>query len=56
MIIHSDWHMHCEASYDSKLPISEIVETSRSFGFNKSGITAVFLSLCYAVERKSGFT
>ena len=31
--------MHCEASYDSKLPISEIVETSRSFGFNKIGIT-----------------
>ena len=30
MIIHSDWHMHSEASYDSKLPISEIEKKSLS--------------------------
>ena len=39
MIIHSDWHMHSEASYDSRLPISEIERKSLEFGFEKIGIT-----------------
>lgn len=39
MIIHSDWHMHSEASYDSKLPIGEIERKTLEFGFEKFGIT-----------------
>lgn len=39
MIIHSDWHIHSDASYDSKLPISEIERVSLEFGFKKFGIT-----------------
>ena len=39
MIIHSDWHMHCYASYDSTLSIKEIEENTRLFGFEKFGIT-----------------
>ena len=39
MIIHSDWHIHSEASYDSTLPISEIAESSLCFGFERIGIT-----------------
>ena len=39
MIIHSDWHMHSEASYDSKLAISEIEERTLEYGFYKFGIT-----------------
>ena len=40
MIIKFDWHIHSDASYDSKLPLSEILENSRAFGFEKIGITA----------------
>ncbi len=39
MIIRSDWHIHSSASYDSRLPIEEIIENSRKFGFIKFGIT-----------------
>ena len=39
MIIHSDWHIHSEASYDSTLPAREIAENSEAFGFKKFGIT-----------------
>lgn len=39
MIIHSDWHIHSEASYDSSLPVREIEENSKKFGFEKIGIT-----------------
>ena len=39
MIIHSDWHIHSEASYDSRLPIKEIEEKSLEYGFKKIGIT-----------------
>lgn len=39
MIIHSDWHIHSEASYDSALPLSEIEVVSKTFGFEKIGIT-----------------
>ena len=39
MIIHSDWHIHSEASYDSTLPMSEIEQGTEAFGFKKFGIT-----------------
>ena len=39
MKIRSDWHIHSEASYDSKLPMWEIEERSREYGFAKIGIT-----------------
>lgn len=39
MIIRSDWHMHSEASYDSKLKIEEIEEKTLEYGFQKFGIT-----------------
>ena len=39
MIIHSDWHIHSEASYDSTLSLEEIAAKSQAFGFRKVGIT-----------------
>jgi len=39
MIIHSDWHMHSEASYDSRLSTKEIEEKTELYGFKKFGIT-----------------
>ena len=39
MIIHSDWHIHCEASYDSTLPLDEIAAAAETYGFTKMGIT-----------------
>ena len=39
MIIHSDWHMHSEASYDSTLSTKEIEEKTELYGFKKFGIT-----------------
>lgn len=42
MIIHSDWHMHSEASYDSKLPLQEIADAADRYGFVKVGITDHF--------------
>lgn len=39
MIIRSDWHIHCEASYDSSLPLHEITDGAKKFGFRKVGIT-----------------
>lgn len=39
MIITSDWHIHSEFSYDASLPLSEIAENAKSFGFKKVGIT-----------------
>ena len=39
MIIHSDWHMHSEASYDSTLPLSEIEEKTQLYGFDRFGVT-----------------
>ncbi len=42
MIIRSDWHMHSEASYDSKLPLQEIADAAEQYGFVKIGITDHF--------------
>ncbi|MBQ9986155.1 MAG: PHP domain-containing protein [Oscillospiraceae bacterium] len=39
MIINSDFHIHSEYSYDASLPLSEIAENAKSFGFRKIGIT-----------------
>lgn len=39
MMIHSDWHIHSDASYDSQLPVEEIARNAKSFGFYKFGIT-----------------
>lgn len=39
MLIHSDWHIHSEYSYDAKLPLRTIAETAASFPFARIGIT-----------------
>lgn len=39
MIIHSDWHVHSEASYDASLTLDEIANAADGFGFRKIGIT-----------------
>ncbi len=39
MIIHSDWHIHSEASYDSTLTLDEIANTSEKNDFKYVGIT-----------------
>ena len=39
MLIHSDWHIHSEASYDATLTMEEIYSTAKSYGFKKVGIT-----------------
>ena len=39
MIIHSDWHIHSEASYDSSLPLEKIAEGTKALGFDRYGIT-----------------
>lgn len=39
MVIHSDWHIHSEASYDASLPLDEIARGARQFGFRRVGIT-----------------
>ncbi len=38
-MIHSDWHIHSEASYDSLLPLSEIAAAAERNGFKQIGIT-----------------
>ena len=38
-MIRSDWHIHSEFSYDSKLPISDILSETEKLGFEKVGIT-----------------
>ena len=39
MLIHSDWHIHSEASYDASLSLAEISRASGEFGFRRVGIT-----------------
>ena len=39
MIIHSDWHIHSEASYDATLPLNDIASCADGFGFRRIGIT-----------------
>lgn len=39
MLIHSDWHIHSDASYDSSLTLQAIAEGAQKNGFCKVGIT-----------------
>ena len=39
MLIHSDWHIHSENSYDATLPLETIAERSLEYGFRSVGIT-----------------
>ena len=39
MLIHSDWHIHSDASYDSSLTLKAIAEGSKNNGFRTFGIT-----------------
>lgn len=39
MIIHSDWHIHTEASYDASLTLRQILHAAAQLGIDKLGIT-----------------
>jgi len=39
MLIHSDWHIHSDASYDSSLTLRAIAEGAKQNGFIKFGVT-----------------
>ncbi len=39
MLVHSDWHIHSEASYDATLPLSVIYDNARLWGFHTVGVT-----------------
>jgi len=39
MLIHSDWHIHSEASYDATLSLDEIARNARHYGLRRVGIT-----------------
>ena len=39
MIIHSDWHIHSEFSYDAKLPLEQIAQNAMAQGLRFVGIT-----------------
>ncbi len=39
MIIHSDWHIHSEASYDASLTLDDIAAGAAKFNFRKMGVT-----------------
>jgi len=39
LIIHSDWHTHSAASYDSSLPLGEIAEGIQKANFKQVGVT-----------------
>jgi len=39
MMIHSDWHIHSQASYDASLSLQTIADTSAEYGFRRIGIT-----------------
>ena len=39
MLIHSDWHIHSEASYDATLTLQQIADSAQKYGFRKIGIT-----------------
>ena len=39
MIIKSDWHIHSNNSFDSKLPLEEVAKNAHELGFKKMGIT-----------------
>ena len=38
-MIHSDWHIHSEASYDAKLPLETLIAAAREAGYRGFGVT-----------------
>ena len=38
-MIHSDWHIHSEASYDAKLPLETLIAQAREQGLRGFGVT-----------------
>ena len=38
-MIHSDWHIHSECSYDAHLPLEQIAQNATKMGFCRVGIT-----------------
>ena len=38
-MIHSDWHIHSEASYDAKLPLETLITQAREQGLRGFGVT-----------------
>ena len=38
-MIHSDWHIHSEASYDAKLPLETLIRQAREQGLRGFGVT-----------------
>ena len=38
-MLHSNWHIHSENSYDAELTLDRIVEKSQEYGFSRIGIT-----------------
>ena len=38
-MIHSDWHIHSECSYDATLPLETIAQNAQAMGFCRVGIT-----------------
>ena len=38
-MIHSDWHIHTEASYDAQLPIETLITRAREQGLRRFGVT-----------------
>ena len=39
MIIHSDWHIHTESSYDASLPLDTLITNAREQGLRRFGVT-----------------
>ena len=38
-MIHSDWHIHTDASYDAKLPLETLIRRTREQGLRRFGVT-----------------
>lgn len=38
-MIHSDWHIHTDASYDAKLPIETLIQRAQEQGLRRFGVT-----------------
>jgi len=38
-MIHSDWHIHTDASYDARLPLEQLIADARAQGLRRIGIT-----------------
>ena len=38
-MIHSDWHLHTDASYDAKLPLETMIAAAKEMGFRGFGVT-----------------